>query len=354
MARRTPSFVTLTALASLAAIAAAGGQISAQQTAFDRLPSTILDVVPPSARVSGAPGRMMLTDTACRSFPAADVRQRIVQLAIQEWGFFGFAIVDQSDDEEMEAGPGPRQGWRRLRGGAESARVADSIAGYWAVSPGGGWILENQNTIWSRPDNATARWRYPWSAAFVSWVMCESGLASADQFQRAIAHHTYIDQAIRASDGRAARAAFTAHEAGEAEIAPGDLLCTARRPEYRALAERRRQMGEGARTHCDIVVKVDDTAGRVLAIGGNVRGTVGLKVLPASRAGERLRVTLPPENSRARPVFAHLKLRTTYAATPATAFDASPTLQALGCGIEDAGCPQTASLLMDRGRTLLD
>jgi hypothetical protein len=45
----------------------------------------------------------------------------------------------------------------------------------------------------------------------------------------------------------------------------------------------RAQMGVGARTHCDVVVKVDEERELFLAIGGNVRGTVGLKMLPAER-----------------------------------------------------------------------
>ena len=38
--------------------------------------------------------------------------------------------------------------------------------------------------------------------------MCEGGLGTANQFRRAIAHHTYIDQAIRARDLGSAEAAF--------------------------------------------------------------------------------------------------------------------------------------------------
>jgi hypothetical protein len=148
--------------------------------------------------------------------------------------------------------------------------------------------------------------------------MCESGLASNTEFQRAIAHHSYIDQAIRARDGRAASAAYTAYEPGETALAPGDLICSARRPAYRSLDERRRQMGEGARTHCDLVVKVDVGAGRVLTVGGNVRGTVGLKAFPADLPG----------------IFAHLKLHARYA--DADVFDLSPAVQALGC-VGDAG-----------------
>ena len=303
---------------------------AAQQAGVDRQPRDVLDATPPSARVAGAPGAMTIQQRECRGFPAAAIRQRIVQLAVQEWGFFGFAVVDRTDVEDEE---GDRREWRgrRRRGGdAGSARVASSIAGYWAVTPDGAWILQSQNAIWNRPDGATSRWRYAWSAAFVSWVMCESGLEPA-KFRRAIAHHTYIDQAIRARDGAAATAAFAAYDAGEADIAPGDLLCTARRPAYRTLAERRRQMGVGARTHCDIVVRIDEAASRLFAIGGNVRGTVGLKALPATRTQGRLRVVDPVDARSGRGIFAHLKLRAALGEADVDVFDASPAVQALAC-----------------------
>ena len=84
-------------------------------------------------------------------------------------------------------------------------------------------------------------------------------------------------------------------------------------------------MGEGARTHCDVVVKLDEAGGRILAIGGNVRGTVSLKLLPAATAPD---VGLRPEGG-ARRLFAHLKLRA--GPTPLDALDSSPTMRALGC-----------------------
>jgi hypothetical protein len=158
--------------------------------------------------------------------------------------------------------------------------------------------------------------------------MCEAGLGSTSQFQRAIAHHAYIDQAIRARDGRAPQAAFTAYDVGETDITPGDLLCSSRRPAYRTIAERRRQMGVGARSHCDVVVTVDEARRHILAVGGNVRGTVSLKLIPANReAGQPLRPM--GAGGEARPFFAHLKLR----ADPidAHALDTSPTIQVFGC-----------------------
>ena len=78
--------------------------------------------------------------------------------------------------------------------------------------------------------------------------MCEGGLGETKRFRRAVAHHVYIDQAIRARAGDGTPAAFDAHDVGTTPIAPGDLLCSARRPRYRSIAERRRQLGNGART----------------------------------------------------------------------------------------------------------
>ena len=339
------TFVLSLAVALIGCWTASGAY--AQQAGFERLAPDVFDVVPPSALVRGAPGRMTVQTPACRTLPTEDTRRRIVDVAVQEWGFFGFRVVDQTNvgaDANDRVVPGSggqdrggssqdvRRGPRRRSrlSPEESARVAASIAGYWAVTPEGPWIVERQNDSWNGPRGTAARWNAPWSAAFVSWVMCEAGLGGTNQFRRAVAHHAYIDQAIRARDGRASQAAFTAYDAGETAIEPGDLLCSSRRPAYRTIAERRRQMGVGARSHCDVVVDVDEAGERILAIGGNVRGTVSLKLLPAvRRAGRPLR--LMSGGDAARPTFAHLKLR----ANPieANALDTSPTIRAFGCVI---------------------
>ena len=299
----------------------------AQQPTFDRLPVDELDVLPPSARVTGPLGDLDIRERSCRSLHLTDesLRRRIVDVATQEWSFFGFAVLDYTRAESFNwRAPGDRRRWSLLKP-ADTVRVADTIAGYWSVTPEGAWIIENQNQRWNR-SGADTRWRTPWSAAFVSWVMCESGLSEPVQFRRAVAHHSYIDQAIRARDGNTSSAAFTAHDVGETAISPGDLLCSGRRPSYRSVADRRRQIGEGARTHCDVVVALDPARNRILAIGGNVRATVGLKLISASsEEGVGLRPT-----GGARPLFAHLKLR----AEPigGNALDSSPTMRALSCG----------------------
>jgi hypothetical protein len=301
-----------------------GAAAFAQDVAFERLPVTVVDAAPPSSRVRGVPGVMTVQAQACRSVPASDVRRRIVDIAAQEWGFFGFRIAAPADTDDNDP-PEVRRARRPRLPPEEAARVASSIAGYWAVTPEGSWIVARQNDRWN-DEGIAERWNAPWSAAFISWVMCEAGLGAPGQFTRAIAHHAYIDQAIRARDGRAPQAAFVAYDSGETAIVPGDLLCSSRRPAYRTLAERRRQPGVGARSHCDIVVAVDEARLRISAIGGNVRGVVSLKELPAYRqAGGALRADTGNDE---RPMFAHLKLRA--APIDGNALETSATMRQRG------------------------
>lgn len=306
--------VNATLAAALALVPLAGAAAFAQQ---------------PSGHVRGGPGTMTVQPRPCRVLPTGETRRRIVDLAAQEWAFFGFRIAEPregGDDDRTPQTPEERRRRRPRLPPEEAARVAPSIGGYWAVTPQGSWIVARQNERWNGEDGLAARWNAPWSAAFISWVMCEAGLGADAQFRRAIAHHTYIDQAIRARDERAPGAAFVAYDPGEAAVAPGDMLCSSRRPAYRTLAERRRQMGIGARSHCDIVVKVDESGRRVFAIGGNVRGVVSLKHFPAVREpGGPLRAETGDEE---RPIFAHLKLRA--APIDANALDTTPAIARKG------------------------
>jgi len=119
-----------------------------------------------------------------------------------------------------------------------------------------------------------------------------------------------------------------ARDAGEAEIQPGDLLCNARgSASYRSLADRRRETGEYAPLHCDIVVRVDAQAGLFHMIGGNVLNSVTLTILPGVRDGDHLRPLAEDDLDGARTMFAHLQLRAP--AIAPNALDAAPTLRAM-------------------------
>lgn len=271
---------------------------------LERLPQSEFDVRPPTSWVTGAIGEMRVSHAECRRFPKNQLRQRIVDIAKQEWAFFGYK-EHQTQSAEEEALPRELRRARRPRLNLEeSVRAASSIAGYWSVTSAGEWIIERQNQQWQ--DNGyDARWRDAWSSAFISWVMCEAGVGSAEEFRYAIAHFSYIDQAILARDGKAPNALYTAYDTGEAEIALGDLLCTGTRPRYENLDQRRAQLNEGVRSHCDIVVKVDNEKNTIDTIGGNVQSAVRLKRLWVTNGK-----VMSPVDRNGRPVFAHLKLRT--------------------------------------------
>lgn len=306
-------------------------QATAQIAMLARLGKDVLDVMPPSERVVGSPGDMAVADAQCTQSVPDDVRRRIVEIAVQEWAFFGFPIIDQT------APPPPQPPTRRPRRRPtwldpdESSRVASSIAGYWAATPDGAWILTRQNGLWRGPTGIASRWRDPWSAAFISWVMCSAGLGNRAEFARAIAHHVYIDQAIRSAEAATATTAYVAHDVGVEPIEPGDLLCSSRRNGYRSIADRKRHLGTPARAHCDIVVLVDRSTSRILTIGGNVRGTVGLKLQYAETdpLDERLHRAI---GHGGRAIFAHLKLRAQSGDDQVLL--ATPTIRAL---VEDAG-----------------
>ena len=339
----------------LAFAATAPTALAGQGHAASRLPVEVLDVVPPSAWVQGDPGRMTVQRLQCRDLPPSELRRRVVDVAVQEWAFFGYPVLDRRNNARFlppgSSANGVRptfesstSGRAPLVNAGEAGRVAATIGGYWAVTPEGPGIVSTQNQAWSGNGGVGARWRAPWSAAFISWVMCEAGMGSADSFRRAIAHWTYIDQAIRARDGRAPGAAYVAYDIGEEVVEPGDMLCAGRRPQYRNVAERRRQMGSGASTHCDIVVEIDEAGGRILTVGGNVLRSVSLKVFPGTMGSDGV---FRPSGGAGRPLFVHLKLQADPIEPDALA--RSRVFQALACSHEGVVAPRVAVVVSELG-----
>jgi hypothetical protein len=338
--RFRPAILALLASAALLPPGVAGHA----QERLDRLPRDVFDVIPASERIIGERGAMQVYQGGCRIGPTAWARRRIVDIAVQEWAFFGFQTIDttlvetrylpegllpEALNPERPAPHGARV-YTRLGAFDTSEDLAPSIAGYWSAAEEGAGAIRAQNRAWNGDGGDDVGWVQPWSAAFISWVMCEAGLGDMAQFERSVAHRVYIDQAIRARDGSAPDAAFIAHDAGEEIIAPGDLLCNARgSADYLSLADRRPDTGRFAPTHCDIVVKADPEAMRFLVIGGNVQESVSLTILPAVQEdSSEMRPVDEAQLDGARTIFAHLKLNAD--AVEANAFDNTPTIRSLG------------------------
>jgi hypothetical protein len=133
----------------------------------------------------------------------------------------------------------------------------------------------------------------PWSAAFVSYVIRQSGVA-ASTFKFANAHRVFIYDAFAAS------AAEVSNQTGEwlYRACPlvtrprlGDLICQQRESALANASDeavRARIQGEIAgsaeartvrHTHCEVVVHVDEPARKVYTIGGNVNQSVTARKL---------------------------------------------------------------------------
>lgn len=340
--RAAPVVKAFLGLAGGLAVLAAAAAVQAQTPPdrFSRVSGAVLDVAPPMARVSGARGAIVVRNTGCISRPLDQIRRRMVDISVQEWAAAGFQTIDAAVLSSRRVPGGvlpdalnphrshPFHPRALIQFGLWEVEPAMDrvIAGYWAATPGGAAVIARQNQEW-RQGEGEQNWVQPWSAAFISWTVCEAGLAEPSRFRRDASHRTYIDQAIRVRDGRGT-GAYTAYSPGERPLVPGDLLCNTRGGlVYRNLGDRRRHLGQGAPTHCDIVVRV--AGDRVAVIGGNVIQSVSLTILPLSdRSGSsHPHPVLPADASGAHPIFAHLSLNA--APIEAEAMDASPTIAAL-------------------------
>lgn len=105
-----------------------------------------------------------------------------------------------------------------------------------------------------------------WSSAFISYVMREA--KAEDKFKYSSSHSSYIVDAIknRKTDNDNP---FKAYRLNEKKVQVGDLVCYTRQSGVDYDTTNR------YKSHCDIVVKVDNNKADV--IGGNVGNTVGKK-----------------------------------------------------------------------------
>jgi hypothetical protein len=128
--------------------------------------------------------------------------------------------------------------------------------------------------------NGNTRGR-PWSGAFVSWVMRQSGASS---FPTAGRHGQYL-ASLYDQEFRGHSSAFLLHAPGEYAPKPGDLVCAGTAgPSWRyaspAMAHRRI---DNTASHCDVVTDV--RGGFIQAVGGNVKNSVTMSLYPTDGRG---------------------------------------------------------------------
>jgi len=138
----------------------------------------------------------------------------------------------------------------------------------------------------------------PWSAAFISYVVKQAGVAPT-AFQFSNAHRAYIYDAFAVSAaevaGETRDRAYRACPIGTTRPRPGDIICHQREPSHASDNDAvvreliRKELSGDAnartirRTHCDVVASVDARSRKLYAIGGNVYEAVTVKKLNLKR-----------------------------------------------------------------------
>jgi len=184
---------------------------------------------PTTARRPGSAPSSTAPSTPVPAGSSAALRSNIVKVADQEW-----------------------RRWNRGRTKEGEPAIRKVLEGYWRK--GAGWL----------PDGPTWWSSFPWSAAFISWVMRQAG--AGNDFRYSAAHADYI---AAARDNRLANNSnqFKAYRTSEVAPQPGDLVCKARQDGVTYDNVRR-----GHLTHCDVVMAVEGN--KLMTVGGNVSDSV--------------------------------------------------------------------------------
>jgi hypothetical protein len=183
---------------------------------------------------------------------------------------------------------------------AETSRLSDGVtpawkrvADYWRGSgllsqmasfPGASECAYASNDGYPSPACRAFLVDRPWSAAFVSYVMTQSGVPG---FRPSPSHVDYVRDAALYPGASPFRFADPEVE----KPAAGDLLCFVRGASsvagYAGLKSfLELASGSGLAMHCDVVVAASpDGDGRLYAIGGNVLQGVTLRMLNLNRNG---------------------------------------------------------------------
>lgn len=277
-------------------------------------------------------------DAAARR-PPSETGKRIARTAIDEFNRFGghridsngrlfhFGLTEAENEEDDGGGPQANVGelgwwmvmkyWRSLYGSEAPSKL--EVRGYKDASTA---TQESQVAMLLRTsaaqllaaadavtDPATrevlrqaalrgAAVDTSWSAAFVSYVIRQSGVSPA-AFQFSNAHRAYIYDAFLAAKSELTQQAgdklYRACPLSSTRPRPGDLLCQQRESSLADAGEvavRERILGELdgkpeartiRRTHCEVVAHVDARRRKMYTIGGNVNQSVTARQLSLKR-----------------------------------------------------------------------
>jgi hypothetical protein len=133
-------------------------------------------------------------------------------------------------------------------------------------------------TYWDALGWSESRWSptgTAWSSAFISYIMRKAN--AGDDFEYSGSHSDYIRRAIK-NRKENNKNKFKGYRLNEKKLEVGDLVCYARQGgvDYDTTG--------GYKSHCDIVVNIDDDYAEV--VGGNISNSVTQKKVPLTSSGK--------------------------------------------------------------------
>jgi hypothetical protein len=202
---------------------------------------------------------------------AQTFREKVAENAVKEWqNFHNPPIVVKSKADTNKLSKNPLE--------YDQCRIVNRYWGSVKTPPNGDFCrLSKTAAVW---DN------YPWSAAFISYIMGKSG-AEEDKFRPSVRHATYIVDAVKNRD--IPKASFRGYPIDWIRPAVGDLIC-APRGENKDLRYSQILDKKDFKSHCDIVVAKNGN--QLEVIGGNVGDSVAKTIVFLDAEGH-IKVTEP-------------------------------------------------------------
>ncbi|WP_213132711.1 DUF2272 domain-containing protein [Citrobacter sp. FP75] len=191
--------------------------------------------------------------TAAIIMPASGFTANAASIAIDEWHFFGEQRYNRSGGIVHSGNKEGEDGWWQR------------VGLYWAKI--GRDDLDGRDHDW------------PWSAAFISWVMRQAG--AGDRFSYSASHATYISKSIRDRNQGNAMALYWGYRLKERKPQIGDLVCWDRDPD-KVVDYDHQHLGNYS-SHTDLVVSVGTD--EIDVIGGNVGNSVTRRPLTLTAEG---------------------------------------------------------------------
>lgn len=285
--------------------ALAGVAVACLLTACATQPPSVPPSPPPTAR----PQATALPQAQAQPpapMPGATARQRIVQIALQEWQRWGGQTIRIGRDDTacvvsspLPVPPPalPDSIEEIIQNGSLQASSADTDESFGTTAAPGCAGFPDGTGMEATPQGCALAQRYwaivgkevdcqqitegrwAWSAVFISWVLRQAGLDER-QFLTGQSHSMYV---VDARDGVLPAPAFRLQPL-PAMPRPGDILCAGRgRDKYLTSVD---EIGFGTTPmHCDIVVEVDATARVVKTIGGNLQQSVSMELIELGDSG---------------------------------------------------------------------